>query len=149
MQRRLGEPQPWLVLPVSLQRCVFAVYNPGDFLGVLPGEHAFQRHGNKLRVAQVPVAVGKRVPCRLDEKVQALGGVVSERSEVEVVQDVERLQRGCAAAGNRYAQDVVLPVPYAGRLCNEHLEIGEVLDPEQAAVLSHVLFDRVRDLALV
>ena len=113
------------------------------------GQHPVQRHGPGVGVAEEAVPVGEGVPGRVYEQVQVLGRVVGHGTQLETLQDVQRLQLGDGAGGHGRAEQLVTPVAGPDRLQDLGLVFGKVLGRQDTTVSLHLLFDSVGDLALV
>ena len=90
-------------------------------------------------------AIGKRDPLGFDEQVQVRRRVVSERLDVEALEDVEHLERDDALRVRRQLEDLVAAVGRRDRRDPVGVMRGEVGRRQQAAALLHVGGDRLRD----
>ena len=72
-----------------------------------------------------------------------------ERSEIEILEDVQHLEKHHAASRRLVGRDVVPPILPPQRLVACSLPGLEILDRQQCLVLFHVFIDRLGDLAEV
>ena len=87
---------------------------PGLEIGRI--QKALHRHVDKVRVAEIAVAVGVHQPAGLGEEVPALHRVRAMGSDVGVGQDAQTHQHGRPARGRRRHADHIDPVGPADRL---------------------------------
>ncbi len=83
----------------------------------------------------VRVAIGVRELQRLDHRVQVVGAVALHRLQVELLEDVERLEQHRALAAERLLVDVVAAVVRRRRLFDPREELGEVVELARRLVL--------------
>ena len=95
------------------------------------------------------MAIRHRQLQRLRNDVDVVGAVVSERGQVEPIQDLQRFdERGTLAPGSAGVHGEIAEAPGHGRL-DAHAEAREVLVREEAALFLHERGDLVGDVASV
>ena len=117
--------------------------------GVGGGQQALGRHVDEVGIGVVGVAVGVGQLHRLDDGVEVVGAVVAHRLQVELLQDVERLQQHRALAVEPVLVDGVVAVVSAGGRLDPRVELGEVVELEGRAVLLQEGDHLLGDVALV
>ena len=119
------------------------------FGGVLLRDEPVHRHVGELRVGVVlgPVLEGQFL--RLDDEVDVLGGVRLQRTDVEVLEEVQDLERGDALAVRGDLPDVPSAVAGAHRVDPGRLVVGQVFQGHDAAQLLRLRDDALGDRPFV
>ena len=119
-------------------------------LRILLAEQSLHRLlGRKVDVAVIEVAVGEGQVHGLIDGVDVARGVVAHGLEIDVLQDVERLQHGRPLRPGVELVDVDPLVCRADRLLEAHLPARQVFLGDQPALLAHAAHQLVRDVAFV
>ena len=117
--------------------------------GIAGGQQALGRHVDEVGVGVVGVAVRVGQLHRLDHGVDVVGAVVAHRLQVELLEDVQRLQQHRALAVEAVLVDGVAAVLGGRRLLDAGVELGEVVELERGAVLLQEGDHLLGDVALV
>ncbi len=119
-------------------------------LRILLAEQSLDRLlGREIDVAVIEIAIGEGQVHGLIDGVDVARGVVAHGLEIDVLQDVERLQHGRSLRPDVELVDVDSLVGGADRLLDAHLPARQVLLGDQAALLAHAAHELVGDVAAV
>ena len=108
-----------------------------------------RRHRHEGRVRVVAVAIRIRELHRLDDGVEVVGARVAHRGQVEVLEDVERLEQHRALAPERVLVDRVAAVRGRRGLFDARKEVRKVRPIERRVVLLQERDHLARDVPLV
>ena len=112
-------------------------------------QESFGGHLHERRVRIERVAVRVRELHRFDDRVEIVGARVAHRAEIELLQDVERLQQHGTLAAEPVLVDGVASIGRAGRLLDPREILREIALVERRVVLSKKRHHLARDVALV
>ncbi len=150
--------QEWVLLTLEGIRIarpgVGIVLLPVDQLGAFArvglGEQALDRLGGReVRIAVVEVAVGVREVHRLVQRVDVAGAVVAEGLDVELLEDVQRLEHDRALHPVRQLVDLDPLVVGADRLLDVDLPAVQILHRDQPALLPGAAHELLGDVAAI
>ncbi len=103
----------------------------------------------EVRVAVVEVAIGEREVHRLVHRVDVARAVVAHRLQVEVLEQVERLQQRRSLRPGVELVDLDASIAGVQRLLDQRLPLREVGFGDEAALFLHAADEFARDVALV
>ena len=112
-------------------------------------QQPFRRTLHERRIGVVAVAIRVRELHRLDDRVEVVGAVVLHRLQIELLEDVERLEQHRTLAAERLLVDVVAAIGRRRRLFDLGEELGEVVELERRLVLLQERDHLARDVAFV
>ncbi len=148
---------PFLHLAVERQRiagherarCVLRIDLPGALFRVGLRQQALTGNAHERRVGVVGVAIRVGELERLDHGVEIFGTVLLHRPQIEILQDVERLEQHRSLAVERMLVDFVTPIGRHAWLLDAGEELRKIGELERRLVLLEKADHLRSDVALV